>query len=37
MKLHQLNALLTSIGFTVAFWLIFQVLGLAVKLRERLR
>ena len=37
MRIHQLNALLTSIGFTLAFWLIFRVAGLVVKMRERLR
>ena len=37
MKLHQLNALLTSIGFTLAFWLLFRAVGLVVKVRERLR
>ena len=37
MRIHQLNALLTSIAFTLAFWILFQVVGLVVKMRERLR
>jgi len=37
MRIRQFNAVLTSIGVTVALCLIFQAVGAAIKLRERLR